>query len=184
MAITFEVTNTMKVLVCFKCGIIYAVPHRWSEARFNDDESVYCPSGHEQSYESLEQTKEKEDAEAASPRVKEEVARLRAELAQAIHSLDQAEARNQDRDNFSADPPTVTTPDNTKLIQIDERNRLVCPVCSKSYKYHGSFVSHFRSEHRDDERRDKIAELAYFAAEKSSGKPADQPSQNSKLKGE
>ena len=42
--------QSFDIITCYKCGIAFGVPSHWMSKRLEDQQSFWCPNGHEQSY--------------------------------------------------------------------------------------------------------------------------------------
>lgn len=92
---------------CPDCGAVYGITERCFDKRTRDGRAIYCPNGHE-----LHVTR---DGTGESPIVEAE--RLRGELIQVRHQLEQTEAK------LSAAEPPAEKPD-----------PLQCPYCARRFK--------------------------------------------------
>ncbi len=116
------------VLTCCheKCGIVFAVPAWWEDARRKDHVSWCCPNGHSQSFgESRQEKQIREQAQAALS--------LQAQLNEANHAMLVAQS---DRDK-----------EIRKRRKIERRiAKGVCPCCNRTFE---DIARHMATKHKD-----------------------------------
>lgn len=113
---TTHYSDRLTTIVCGECGIPFAVPEKWREARQADKRGFYCPNGHPRVYRETTEHK------------------LRAELDQmkadrdywSMRTREAGEATERERRQHSA----------TKGQLTKTRKRAaagLCPCCSRSF---------------------------------------------------
>lgn len=113
-------------LECYKCGVLFAIPHYFNEQRLADRLSFYCPNGHSQSY-----------VESSVERVRREMQkRLDAETSRAEMWRRESESKKRE---LTAVKGAVT-----KLKRRISNG--VCPVCKRNFAALGR---HIRGQHPD-----------------------------------
>lgn len=123
MSFQYSETVTLQTLVCYSCGMVFAVPEPWQQNRQDDHQSFWCPNGHAQSY------KDKSEAERYKDMLEKEQRRnapLRENMIAAQKALDRAEkalARHKKRSAAG-----------------------VCPCCNRTVK---QLAEHMQSKHAD-----------------------------------
>jgi hypothetical protein len=139
----------LESLICFKCGISYAVPkqllHRRLVEHWDDEEdeaTIYCPNGHPNHYSKSEDLRN-------ADKVREENSRLRDEIMRARHLAEQAEAALRE-----AGRPVPTSPTETEVADSwkapDAWGWLRCPKCKRPYRDPHWLCLHLRRVHRID----------------------------------
>jgi hypothetical protein len=82
---TIDATERLTVICCGECGIDFAVPEHWREARVNDHAGFYCPNGHCRSYQ----------GETREEKLKRQLDQTARQLARTQDDLHTTEARRR-----------------------------------------------------------------------------------------
>ncbi len=83
----------LEPLICFECGIHYAVPAQFVNSKTKSDPGVFCPNGHEQFYAPSPAHDDAEKLKAYAERTEQENYELRAQLVGAKRAIEQQEAK-------------------------------------------------------------------------------------------
>ena len=121
--------STLVVDTCCHCGLRFAVPIRFQEARRDDHADFYCPNGHKLVYTANEKDKLQREVNLLKSQ------REQAEAREARLRLDKKQLENRVRGQKAA---------KTRLA-----NRLkngVCPCCNR---YFAELHQHMQSQHPD-----------------------------------
>lgn len=124
---TIDHTTVLIVKTCGRCGLIYAVPDYFDEARRDDHNTFYCPNGHPRVYK---------EGESQAARVKRLEDRIAWERAQA----DQVRA---DRDALQRSLSA------TRGVVTRTKRRVgngVCPCCNRTFQ---QLARHMSAKHPD-----------------------------------
>lgn len=116
----------MENVTCCSCGILFAVPTDWIDARRADKASFYCPNGHSLSYQVSTLEKVKQEKE----RVERE---MQSKLNEANHALlvVQKECESERR----------------KRRKIEARiSKGVCPCCNRTFS---NIQQHMSTKHKE-----------------------------------
>jgi len=114
-------------ITCYKCGVLFYVPSRFREARLQDGENFWCPSGHRQAY-----------TETETDRLRRERDRLKQSIAQKDDEI----TYQRDRRATAERSANAYKGQATKL-----RNRAkngVCPCCNRSFQ---NLKDHMATKH-------------------------------------
>ena len=126
---TVERTETLYTIVCGKCGILFAVPDKFDEARRKDGKNFYCPNGDPRAYCDTERK------QAKRALVAEEQRREQAE-AEAQHQREYAESVER---RLAA----------TKGAHTKTKKRIaagMCPCCQCPF---ANLMQHMQNQHPD-----------------------------------
>lgn len=124
-----KVTDTLYVLSCGTCGIVFAIPDGFDDHLRQTGDTFYCPNGHQRVYRETTEVRLKRELGWA----KDRAARARAEADQAkasarAHRGAATRARNE-RDQVR-----------TRVANG------VCPCCNRTFK---QLARHMASQHPD-----------------------------------
>ncbi len=105
--------------LCYKCGIQFAVPSSWREARIETKKAIVCPNGHRLFFE-WHDKKSRSQIVAENGQLQQELDKAQTKLTSALAEvdrmtarLDQREAERRDADTDTDTPasdPTHSTP--------------------------------------------------------------------------
>lgn len=128
---TLSLSVTMRLQTCCysACGLSFAVPKTWDDAKRNDHSSFYCPNGHIQSYAG------KSDAERA--RGEAEAARNALAGERARHDQTRAELATKERER------AAQAGAKTRLL-----NRIKGGVCPNCNRHFDALKRHMDSKHK------------------------------------
>lgn len=128
MAVFVE-QQEMEAHACGQCGILYAAPKHWWDARRQDKKSIFCPNGHQASYH-----------QTTEDQLRQKLAAAAAEAERQRQVREAAEARAGKAEQSLAQ----VTKAHRKM-----RERVmngVCPCCTRSF---ANLREHMKSEHAD-----------------------------------
>jgi hypothetical protein len=138
------------------------------EARKKWNKGMYCPSGHENGFMTVEEVKAQNDAENSLPKVKEQLQECRRELTETKgmlvtlrHRAEQAEAlvgikapeidapmvEQQPSAEICAGSHDAAKPLASKLVIREQDGRLMCPLCWNDFAHIGWVRRHIRQTH-------------------------------------
>lgn len=136
-AVVFQFSASLKTFgPCYKCGIEFAAPEHFVNARLADGQSFFCPNGHSQHYTETEVQRLTKQLEAEKKRVEQE--KLWRE--QADKKVE--EARAETRTARKAEAIV-----RGKLKAQSERVKNgVCPCCNRTFQ---NLQRHMQTRHPD-----------------------------------
>jgi NMD protein affecting ribosome stability and mRNA decay len=120
---------TLEVTQCCSCGITYAAPRWWMNARREDKGTIHCPNGHTASYRESATDR----AEKAARRAQELLAHERQRSLELKLQVERAERQ------ASAARGQVT-----KMKRRAAAG--VCPCCNRTFK---QLAAHMKDQHPD-----------------------------------
>jgi uncharacterized Zn finger protein (UPF0148 family) len=129
MSTTIQRTTTLEIILCTSCGITFAAPDFFLEARRKTGDLFYCPNGHGRVYRESELDKARKEAD-----------QLRTQLTASRDQRNAAEAAADTARRSAAA---------TRGHLTRERRRSaagVCPCCHRSFK---QVRAHMRGQHPD-----------------------------------
>lgn len=142
------VVQTLHVLSCARCGMLFGIPQDFEQRRRNDHQEFVCPSGHTNYYP---QESEAERLTRELKQKNDELARQRAHADQREARLREIAAESRRKDNRINGYKGVVA--RTKRRVANGR----CPCCSHQFK---NLEAHMKTRHPNwnpDRHADAIA---------------------------